>query len=51
MKRIVAAVVIAGATLGLSLPALAAPTATGCLHVEVSVAGQNQVIDQCLPGN
>lgn len=47
MKRIAAVVVLVGATLGFSAPAMAAPSL--CLTAHVDVNGTVQDVNQCLP--
>jgi hypothetical protein len=50
MKRLVAALTIAGAAgLGGVLAAGPASAASVCAHVDITVNGENQVQDVCLP--
>ena len=47
MKRIAAVLTIVGATLGFAAPAMAAPSATGQVCVQLNVNGSD-VVNQCV---
>lgn len=50
MKRIAAVLTLAGAIFGIAAPTTAlAAGPQACVHVDLNVNGQGQVIDQCLP--
>ena len=47
MKKLIAAVVLGGAALAISTPAMADPSV--CVHAYVNVNGTEQTVDQCAP--
>jgi hypothetical protein len=47
MKRIAAVLTLAGALLGVSVPAFADGSA--CVHAYLNVNGTEQTVDQCTP--
>lgn len=48
MKRIAAALTLAGALVGLAAPAAFAD-GSACVHVYLNVNGTEQTVDQCTP--
>lgn len=48
-KRLVAATMVIGAIAVLAAPSYAAPSASVCAHLQVSVNGTTQVVDKCVP--
>lgn len=47
MKKLIAALVIGGASLAISAPAMAEPSA--CVHAYININGTEQTVDQCAP--
>lgn len=47
MKKLIAALVLGGAALATTAPAMADPSA--CVHVYLNVNGTEQTVDQCAP--
>jgi hypothetical protein len=49
MKRIAAALVLAGAVFGVVAPTTAFAAPSACVHLYLNVNGTEQALDQCAP--